>query len=1212
MGTLYLTNPVDGNEDDFEIAGDEPTTEELKGIQSYYDSLKRPDDAPKTRPTSNIIGENEYGKVLTMEALNKMTWLSGEEKKKMADQIESRYDDGTGKYKDGWFSDSYDGNRIPMRTYDPVDGTLSNTNQFIPEGINNGIQNSAEFVADVGDLVTGGINKAGKYLSDPNTVAGAKATADALSSSGSVTGFISSLPARALSIAGEPVGNLLEKVPATNMGERVEEKTTRYVEDGVGFVNGARSMGQEAAGYLAPGKILQLGVKGLMRVFGKKAKQSTKIAAESAGAVVGGISGIDTESSGLFLGDEAMFKGLQETIPVLKGLNYDEDASRLENNMKARLNFLIEDVTFGKAIAGSVKLAGVVGKVSMEMFLGGAATAVGAGRRTRQQELAVREITDRLIAAQGATGGEEKEAFVRNLVEALDKHAETIIEIDQDIIGTITVDNSTMNAFLQAVAEGDMEVARKVVQKAKGIQQAQVLKGADTAQAASNMAQATDEALIGGIDNLGGADAANSAVKRVQDDALEELDGANTKVADIDAELEETRVLLEETIKDDPLLSETLDALSSKSGVDFRAENSSGLMTDIVDRIGAAYGKLKGQRNEVYGEVQGGDLDFQGMYDFLRGVEPAQLDAARMSLGRTNQLKGIFDVIDQSRTVVDEVMDAKGKTSSVTRAKTDEELMEDFVQALEDAGITDYGSMFQNLRGPLAALKSELFQGADVASKGAGQELDQFIKYIDGDLLDAADDVDLKELVEGAKAWDNENFIPFFRATPPLREIARIYDQQIYSSSNPSGVRSNAQPMEMRTVGGKLVSEAFTEANRFYGQKIVKLLQSAEGGESADDVVGWIVNEVMAPLQSSVKLNGQASEEAIMQAVNSLQNYGTVLRDFPEVAQRIRNLEDGITSSRGKQRLLDTELEKAKVSAAEIEKRVYKGELEDFFGDQGLPIKEGQQIIDKLISDFNTKDIGRLESLSEAFQASGNPVLIEGLQAAYLARVKRAFVTTSRSSADSPVFSLAQIAKDTETGDGTGRMLEGLRMVFADKPAVADGVIDLLARSGNEQAIKSNIAIPTQSGTAGLQEQTRAFNSMVTVLLGPLSRTGSRVRAIGTRFINKVTDESQYNDVIDELLANPKVYSEVLQKIANQDYGTLTGYKGFVNRNLDITLNSFVAAGIFDADRAEEYRLMDEDTIAEMIEMEEAFRENKRTATGFFDKVGDQMKSLFD
>ena len=157
---------------------------------------------------------------------------------------------------------------------------------------------------------------------------------------------------------------------------------------------------------------------------------------------------------------------------------------------------------------------------------------------------------------------------------------------------------------------------------------------------------------------------------------------------------------------------------------------------------------------------------------------------------------------------------------------TDDELFEEFADALEEAGIVDYGSLFKNLRADLARTKSDLFQSGGNAQKSAGRSLNDLIKFIDGDLLDSTQSVELIETVARAKDWDTTNFLPYFGdPESALGKVGNMWDQNMGSTEIAGVPRSTSY----NDLARNILTDALVQRTRNNGVQIVKLLQRPEG-----------------------------------------------------------------------------------------------------------------------------------------------------------------------------------------------------------------------------------------------------------------------------------------------------------------------------------------------------------------------------------------------
>jgi hypothetical protein len=108
------------------------------------------------------------------------------------------------------------------------------------------------------------------------------------------------------------------------------------------------------------------------------------------------------------------------------------------------------------------------------------------------------------------------------------------------------------------------------------------------------------------------------------------------------------------------------------------------------------------------------------------------------------------------------------------------------------------------------------------------------------------------------------------------------------------------------------------------------------------------------------------------------------------------------------------------------------------------------------------------------------------------------------------------------------------REVFASKPEVAEALEAYSEVAGFVQANKNARTSVGLSPTAFLQEATTATNRLIFTLIGPLSRLGTRVRALSGAAFQKFDPEQKAMDIYDEILSNPDKFVELSRKYNSQ------------------------------------------------------------------------------
>ena len=1068
------------------------------------------------------------------EPISNADYFTFDEKKELAGKLYQSYKDspftvknaiGELVYKNPTDNKEY---RVPVPFPNIGENKIEILNNTISEGIRDGTVNVAITGGDIADLTREGYRWLKGYL-----------TGDEF----------------------EPVSK------DESIGQFLEENLSTFVEDrGI-----LRPIGKEASGIFTIGGPVAKGLNWMFK-WAKGPKQLRKFLPKTSGATgaiktslltgAGMTAATDAEMSGLFVGEDALFKGLQEDMPFLQGL-VDKEDEEFKQRLQNRLNILLEAEAIG-GVATSVIYGGLLAaKTTWSMTIGG---IMNAGNRSVREEAAIREITEHLMQAEGVTGS-QREAFLQELSNALKKNSEIIMNMDNDLLTTLKINPTTMNAWIAAVENGDMQAAQRTITTALNLQKPAILTGNQTLQKSTAYARGADEQLDFTDEALDGSKVIDESVIEIQRPELERLDMAKTRVADLESEL----ALLDDelstlTASDDLFNSKMQDLVGTAFKIGRINLNSK---TSISDRVLSAYEILKNARRAEYAKVQGGNLDVEGIFNYLREASPEVLEEASISAASTGQLSKLFKIVTEGK-ITEDVVGPRGGIKKVTREMNEDELLEQFTNALSDMGVSNYGDFFQMIRAPIAQLKGELFASNTTLSKSAGRQMDNFIKYIDGELLEATENPAIIDIVADAKSWDQENFLKFF-GQGKLKEVADLYDL------------NRQRPVNYEDFTRNALSASLTNQTVSQAENIIALLARREAGSSVDDVQDFIFSEALQPIAMQLKVKGLVDpndpeyRSAILEAVNRLETYSQIISNqgtFGNLSNNISDFAQQLQKGNIQRNAIINQLDTSIENVAKIKDEIWGSELNAFFTREGLPITDGQTAWNKLFEGFNKgTDTGRFKELADRIFRDGNQQLIDGMQAAYLRRMRKEFFSGTKDSVGGPVLNLTKIDESLDPKKA-GKWFDGLEVAFGpDRSYVVDAYKDLFSKAAAEQGYRVSSSIPTQSATAGYQEKLRAFNSLVTITFGNLSRFGARLRSAGSNIIAKNANQMKYQNILDELMANPSQFAKALDRVMAQDYGNWK--TNFAQAGVD----ALVRAGIFSDKDMEEIRQLPMDVL---------------------------------
>ena len=165
-------------------------------------------------------------------------------------------------------------------------------------------------------------------------------------------------------------------------------------------------------------------------------------------------------------------------------------------------------------------------------------------------------------------------------------------------------------------------------------------------------------------------------------------------------------------------------------------------------------------------------------------------------------------------------------------------------------------------------------------------------------------------------------------------------------------------------------------------------------------------------------------------------------------------------------------------------------------------------------------------------ESDNNPIIKEGLQSEYIKYLRSIALGTTEDIGGAAVMQPGAIKKwmDKE-GSETMTVMDSL---FDDKPKMQILLREVMGFTNQVGGSRASKAMPSGSNTNELQQFQGAVNRLIYITAGPLSRTGTRIRA-GMQFASDKLDvANQAPKAMDTLLADPDLALQLAEEIARR------------------------------------------------------------------------------
>ena len=887
------------------------------------------------------------------------------------------------------------------------------------------------------------------------------------------------------------------------------------------------AMGMGGAGYLVSG-------------IARNLKQFPALyrTTQGLGIELGAVAATDPESETLLIGDKRLLtKNFGPSF--MAGVQVPGDSPAYEQILRRKTNILMDGLTAGKIIDGTVASAIFMGKIAKEYALG-PFTEVASEERIGKT--IVENIFNQLNGPLSTK--EEIDLARQNIVKLVEQGKDIFAKVPLDEVADVQITTDTMAAVIRALDNNDTEKASILIQRAAGIKRgAMSTPGLEAVGATSaKMSKEKDRVLkdlektFGGVEtNTEGIGEKFSNVasmrKEFQKQGVDEIDDFDFIYEQRLQDLEKLTNDLEVSLKNDPTIVSDLLRLEDLAGVEI-ASTATNSIDPIVAKIMKIAEDMDAEKAAKFNAVKGGSVDSARIIDILKEIQDINVLASiKPHVPANSQVSTLLDQI-QSTKVVDSSVESNILTGPKLREQTDAEVQKSFEKFLEKNGV-DFGFLFTDLRPnlvtsitnlinankqgaafPLIKLKNYIDSKGDFVGDGA---LEHLISKGDAEVATKATEA-LDYHKEWARYWDYD----FNLDNVAENTLARL------GNLRRDTIKKGIKEPEFMKGSRTLMSSILTEANRPIATLMISKL-----GTDADSVLKYIKYALLEGLDS--RFTGKRISEVDISTFRELiKRFSGIIEDnFPKELKGLNDLADKATKFQSNKELLQKEIQDSKEAAKEAKERILGKELKDFFvaNNVSRPKESGYEIMKSIINDKD-EGLGTVKGLVKRSLIS--PLALEGMRSAYFMYLRELTETATKNVANQSTIPAKMLEDLRNFSNGTTPWEMVGKELFLDKPEMIPMLRTVFKETGLLQRSTFAKALPSESGTANLNKQIARLNTGVTAAFGVLSRPGAILRNLGMQLIKKTGDPFGYQRLTAEILSNPDEFIRLAKEIVKE------------------------------------------------------------------------------
>jgi len=313
----------------------------------------------------------------------------------------------------------------------------------------------------------------------------------------------------------------------------------------------------------------------------------------------------------------------------------------------------------------------------------------------------------------------------------------------------------------------------------------------------------------------------------------------------------------------------------------------------------------------------------------------------------------------------------------------------------------------------------------------------------------------------------------------------------------------------------------------------VQALRSA--GEDAGPVADYMVSDALSKLSGRVRSDG-IDAVGFGEIESQFRQYAEALRgSFPEKAQSVDRFVSRLRAAQGNRQALENVLKAAGDNADAAKKSIQDMELSRFLREKsdilGIgPTQNAERAFRDILAGGRSMDrVAALKDELSALPEGRRMAVQDGLETAYGRLLRSKAIGRTQELGGAPRVKVAGIEDRLESVDPQQLIRVG-REVFSDKPEVMETIEPLMEMAGMVQRSKEARPISVFSPTAFSQDSQKATNRLIYLTTGPLTRAGTRIRAVLGAAIEGMAPDQRAAQVIDGIMADPDKFVELARR----------------------------------------------------------------------------------
>lgn len=372
--------------------------------------------------------------------------------------------------------------------------------------------------------------------------------------------------------------------------------------------------------------------------------------------------------------------------------------------------------------------------------------------------------------------------------------------------------------------------------------------------------------------------------------------------------------------------------------------------------------------------------------------------------------------------------------------------------------------------------------------------------------------------IKAAHKFYTEEFLPW-RENP-------ILDEMITSKNSLETLRR--VPEGAKALSEGLVKPSKDTASRIYTDNLIDFVEKNIGVEGKKEINDFATLKLVEDIQRTINNNRLTNPEDVLKTLKPFERYAAVLKKSdPEKFKQLEGFFESVRNGIMDGKTLDAQIDFLKNELKGAEDKVYNGLVQEFYNKVG---SSGRKVVPNSYEGFvklfdNPQATDRISEMIN--MVKGDPVMMDGIQAAYSKYLKETFFNPQLGNSRIPTVKLGKLK---EFIDNTSPAAKYAKEILGEEHTtllqeVVKRAYDISAVTAKNQ----NKAVET-----GLIDKfgLNAINTVITWVWGVLNPTAARIRTITGRYVANNQAAPYIKDFLDLVLSDPDEFLKVADRIS--------------------------------------------------------------------------------